>query len=451
MKVLELASLGVMGCILFLIWLLAKQLPMKAYSPIYILIGFYVVNIILGYSIYSYSDLASGILFDLGSLVTKNEMEGALLASLTLILAFCIGAAFNIYILRPAFYLVVKPGCSPFLERNRSSQVIKNKYKKKLLMGGHQWLFFVALLPVFMLIVGVGPENLLSRDVYLAENQHQLAIAGKVLAMIAVVLLGYLYSNSRSWLGKSYCLFLFLAYEVIFFSLASRRFAFVPAMFMLGVILNEQDSKVAMRLFIISIVSALFLMQIPLFFRGQLQYGLLPFVTTLIDGTFVEPKPSQGMALFAILTIIFAMPVTAYVMHADTLSVAYLLTSISPLPGFLTDWPRIQEYLRLNDYVPYTALGELLNYGVIVGWTYFFVVGVCVSYIDLNIRAALMRGRFFYVVVMFGLLMIFILTLWQYNLRSATRILYYVLFSQVLFWVLRRVRKALSNAGKTVI
>lgn len=443
MEVLELASLGIVACILFFVWLLAKKLPIKAYSPIYILIGFYLVNIIFGYSIYSYSDFPSDILFDLGSLVTKGEMQGALLASLSLMLAFCLGAVFNVYILRPACHMVIYPGNCRSLERNRELRIIKSKYREKRSSERHQWLFFIAFMPIILLIVGVGPDNLLSRSDYLAEQQHELTIAGKVLAMIGVVLSGYLYANSRSWLGRGFCLFLFVIYEAIFFSLASRRFAFVPAMFMLGVILNRQDSKVVVWLFILSMVSALFLMQIPLFFREQSSYGLLPFLTILIDGTFVEPKSGHGTVLFAILTIIFAMPVTAYTMHADSLSVAYLLTSISPLPGFLTDWPHIQGYLRLNDYVPYTALGELLNYGVFVGWSYFFVVGVFVSYIDLHIRAELVKGRLFYVAVMFGLLMIFILTLWQYNLRSATRILYYVLLAQMLFLVLRRVKKAL--------
>jgi len=128
-----------------------------------------------------------------------------------------------------------------------------------------------------------------------------------------------------------------------------------------------------------------------------------------------------------------------------------LLTSISPLPGFLTDWPRVQEYLRLNAFVPYTALGELLNYGVNVGLAYFFVVGIYVSYIDLNIREALVRGRLFYVVVMLGLLLLFILVLWQYNLRSATRLLYYVLLAQILFLVFRKLKKVLVNFSRVII
>ena len=135
------------------------------------------------------------------------------------------------------------------------------------------------------------------------------------------------------------------------------------------------------------------------------------------------------------------MPIAAYTMHADPLSATFLLTSISPLPGFLTEWPRIQEYLRLNEHVPYSGLGELLNYGVLVGSSYFFIVGLYVSHIDRKIRIELAKGGLLYVASMFGLLMIFMLTLWQYNLRSATRIIYYLMVAQMLLWILVRVRR----------
>jgi hypothetical protein len=98
-----------------------------------------------------------------------------------------------------------------------------------------------------------------------------------------------------------------------------------------------------------------------------------------------------------------------------------LVVSLDPLPSSLQKVPE----LTLNEFTPYSALGELLTYG----WpVYIVVLALMGAGLALSERLALRgKGGFGGLsrIVIFGTAALFVLQSTEYNLRQIARLEYY--------------------------
>jgi hypothetical protein len=108
-----------------------------------------------------------------------------------------------------------------------------------------------------------------------------------------------------------------------------------------------------------------------------------------------------------------------------------LLVAINPLPGGIAGWYAIASAHRINLFTPYAALGELGNHGWLVLVGYCLVVGAILGHLDNSVRQLLAGGRQAYGLALLALAGLFMVISTQYNLRTATRLMYYALAADV--------------------
>jgi len=258
-----------------------------------------------------------------------------------------------------------------------------------------------------------------------------MKIMGYSLGMVAVFASGLIFAFGVRPQYRPFRILglgIFAAYELVFFALATRQFAVAPVLFFLGALLVNPRSKWLQAFAALSMIASLLLIQVPLTLRGLSHQGLAPFLAYMAAswrGLADEAlNPEQLQAFF--LNTLYGFPLTAYVSSAPQLPPSYFLTSVNPLPGSLTSWYQINMLLRVNVYIPYNSLGELLNYGLLVAAAMFFLLGIVLTAVDTWIRRSLAQHRYFLPVLYVGLSALFILNSTQYNLRSSVRIIYYM-------------------------
>lgn len=158
------------------------------------------------------------------------------------------------------------------------------------------------------------------------------------------------------------------------------------------------------------------------------EHGFIPYVTNILSNGI-------DMDLLRIslnYVTSYSYSLTAYLIERDFNTEQLFWKSISPIPGSIIGWSEVSNQLRVNVYVPFNAFFELHKKGYPYLISYFFFSGLIFSFIERTIKG---KSLVFYLLFLI-LVMLFVLTSLQYNLRSSTRLIYYslvVLFSFYLF------------------
>jgi len=310
-------------------------------------------------------------------------------------------------------------------------------------------VLLAALVPVTLTIIGTSPQGLLHRSSYLdAYGPLLISKLSGVLLPAGVALLGLVLFNGRSTSGKRRATLLLLLYMTVLFAKGTRLIGLVP-LILLGCYLSLPDGAgKARRLGVTTAAlvgaATVFLLQLPLALRSNFGgNGLGPYVSRIIadPGSAVVPNL---LAVFG--NVLFAVPLTGSIATATPEQpLDYFLTSIDPRPGGLTAWPTIAPLLRVNINTPFNALGELSRYGLVVFVGYLLITGFVVTRLQRFAARTPGLSAQIGVGLLGGLLLLFSVSLLQYNLRSGTRQLWYAL---VLLVVLRFVGTTISSTRR---
>jgi hypothetical protein len=176
-----------------------------------------------------------------------------------------------------------------------------------------------------------------------------------------------------------------------------------------------------------------------LYLRSLSSHGLITYLKSLLDFRFTN---DQFFDTFQNFVVAFDLNGLAAFM-LPKFPLGDLFIQLSPLLGEKAGWYRIANSHRFNISTPYSALGELMNYG------FFWLVIIQIlagAVFELLSRRILFFSNsaqsFLFPVLYVGAIYFGALCL-QYNLRSAVRILYYlvvlVLFTDLLTSYRRRV------------
>jgi hypothetical protein len=282
-------------------------------------------------------------------------------------------------------------------------------------------------------------DALLERPVYLlADLGSPLSIAAQVLAIPAVITLGWLAKTSRTARAKVLTWAGILTYTALLFSMGTRAFSLIPVLVALGMLAADPSSKWLRVAVLFAALASIVLLQTPLALRGSSEHGLIPYITRLFDGSPGAPGLDS-----AVSNILFSYALTgAVAYHAPPIAWSWFLISIDPRPGQFTDWYAIEPLLRVNAFTPDNALGELANHGLWMIVGSFLVVGAFFAYLDGRIRQLLSTGPALGGLLLFALAGFFVLETLQYNLRSSSRIIYYLIAAdlglRVIGWTRRR-------------
>jgi hypothetical protein len=432
-----LAMLAVDG---FAVFLLKQKLPFSLFSPVWIFTSVFFAVIFSGLFVYESTDWSFGILHDLGSLVSSEELRVAAVKIGWIVFAFLCGAG---------VYTLTQPASAgKVVSRQILVQRLAGRLDRPMSDRRSLITLAVSAIALMFLVAGVGPLNLIERSLYLPVVSQPVKSMGLMFTPIASLGLGTLFIRGSRWSWRMAALLINLLALIIFFALASRSGAATAMLFAVGILMGRRDSRGAMALAAVWVVLAGILLVLALALRGFPTQGVTPFVNILmVEGLDVLVHHSgTGIGMVALVgSFPMSLPLTAVVMLAQSLTPADLVASISPLPGVMSGWYQIVDRLRVTPYAPYNAVGELLNYGLSIALPYFFVVGAFFAKLDYRVRSSLNREQWITAAGVFGLTLMFSLTAIQYNLRSATRVIYYLLVIEAFLLVLPSLRSAIRK------
>lgn len=427
--------------------LVGKRLPFAIWSPVYGIPAVYLILGTSGYLYYTFSSNYQGGFYDIG--VSPAQAAQGFRAFLVAINAFLIGVL---------VYALSSRRLSRVIRSRSRSRGLQRRYAlpsqgRKLRVSS---LTIVILsLPIVLVIVGNGFENVLWRSQYLVEQYHYIGIAGSLLSMPAALALGFLTPAKKSRFWQAMCVGLVALYFLVLLSLSTRRIVVIFLFYLLGLALGGARRRTIVSYTVVWAISIPLLLQVPLELRGMPEQGLMLLPANL--STIFSQNPIYlyaEMVDTALRNLAFGVPLAGYVKNVYPIPGEALLISLNPLPSFvplpgLPSWDDIQPQLRVGSYIPYNAIGELLNHGWLWLFLYYLVVGAIACWADVGVRAFEgRRGRWGFLVAC-GLLFYFSISSTQYNLRSATRYVYYAVAIILLWRLLCKVRLTLRQDRST--
>lgn len=172
---------------------------------------------------------------------------------------------------------------------------------------------------------------------------------------------------------------------------------------------------------------AYFLMHASLYFRSDSQYGLAPYFFKLGEAFDSLSDDEYKSVWDSFLNVTFSLPVTEVTISSAIHEWSHIYIAISPFSGDFAGWYDIAPSRRISEEIPYSALGELYGYSPLALIFYMFSVGAVFSMVEHELNWSNKRVRGFLVLFTFGFCLLFALFTLQYNLRSATRMIYYLL------------------------
>ena len=280
---------------------------------------------------------------------------------------------------------------------------------------------WIALLPLMGLLIGFNPIEFLIRDNHLLEpNLPLLARLSLALSFIAVPASAI----GGRFNGKAFkslaCLFI-LTYGVFYFSMSSRALVVIPVSLII-LFWPKSGRLKAIILTIVLPVASYTTLVIPLYLRSLNSNGLLPYISGLMDFRFSVKGASYAFQNF---TVAFDLNgLTAYEMIRFPKRDFFV--QVSPLLGDASGWYEIANAHRFNFATPTAALGELINYGLGYSVTLLFLIGLLLSLMNKRISTWKLSYRSFGTVILYSGSLYFGVLCLQYNLRSAVRIIYYL-------------------------
>ena len=301
-------------------------------------------------------------------------------------------------------------------------------------------LLMVSLLPLALIVAAVGGDLdvLLNRSYYLASLNatKQLFGLGANLAVAVTLLTGFVWSSSRVSTKRALSLAVAFVYVAVFFSFGSRRLALVPVVFALGAYAAKPVSKRLRAFLIVGVGVGIALLPLPLGLRSGGAHGLVPYFD-ILRGGFSGVDIGFDSVLLNLLQGVPAVAVTAFKQPAVPLWV-----SLNPLPGNLAGWYTVSGAHRLNVNAPYPALGELRNHSLLAMTLYFAVAGFALARADIAVRRLMAHGHELYALLLVSVSGLFTVFSLQYNLRTSTRFLYFLVGLTLLSAAIPRLRAA---------
>lgn len=387
--------------LIFISYILNRRIGIAAK----IFVGYFSLQLIIGrfgMTVFSYAD---DLIFDLSVNVTTQQHNAAALSILTAILFFILGyQKYNLYAPKSSSLRVAPSesiGKSGFPGPPEQHANAIN-----LILNG---LLSSAVVVYFLSYPDYG---LFSREEYLPQtiDRTMKGVSG------LLILISY---SCLALLGRSTSLNIlwFFVISVLFISAASRSVLFPVVGILLAALIRGERYMVPKTMFWSGVV-LLELMAV-IYFRGLDSHGFLEYfknehLVQVFDVGFV------GFIFNYIFSVSYA--VTANLAGMDY-TYSNFLISIDPRLGFMVGWPNISDSLRINPYAPFNTMSELAAVGWLYLACYYAAAGRVFGYCSRRLS-----GHRVLSIVVIILAFLFTIISAQYNLRSATRILYYTIF-----------------------
>lgn len=279
----------------------------------------------------------------------------------------------------------------------------------------------IIILDIFLVTILYG-KKIFIRDSY-SVDYNKLGVMLLEYSLLFLIFLGGVLFKEKRDLSRLIALFVTLL--CIGFGSRMATIYLMVYFFVIFILYLNRKEKIIYILFGLPFILLFFGYNLSLRFsekHGLGPYLYLPFSSSseILKNTFFN----------IYYTLIFGVFATFKTLVKNPLNYDYLLTSLNPLPGFLTDWYIIYKKLRINPYAPFTGIGEIFTYPNIAFFFYFFLGGFF-SHSEKIIQKLFINKKIIIGFILFLLTSAFIPYSFEYNLRSCVRFVYYAMFFMI--------------------
>jgi hypothetical protein len=411
--------------VLFLIFLLNRGLKYYLLSPVYIYILFSILSLGLS-TLYFYYYEPKISLFNLDK-VSEGSFFSVIKMYLHALVAFLIGTIVYYDLSGKKNKLLFNKNFTEYL-------FIKYKSSSSLKLEIIAPIMVFSIIGMYFLLYGNG---IFIRDYYINDASRGLKIIIQLLSFITVIILGLLNEKSKI---LSFSLFLLLI--TISIGTGSRNtflyyIVYIVLLFLLGG--NTFFNK--SRLYINLIFGFIFLSFLT-GLRMLKSHGLIPYLFSITDEFNGE---TQNIAFNIYYSFIFGVYVTIGTLKKAVFDFGIVLTNLNPLPGRFTDWYKHASQMRLNIYAPFSLHGRVFKTGMLFTYIYFFFNGIIYMYFEQKIRYFLKDRKILLAILLLIFLCLYIVFSFEYNMRSAVRMIYYAYFILLIRYLYLQVIKNLPT------
>ena len=395
--------------------LIKRRTIFSFFSPLVLFYGFFIASILITI-LYHYS-MPNEWKFNIAKLdnLTNIELWTSIDVFVRMIIYFTVGALFYKYTFE--------------IHKNVAFDFNFNLPKISTF-----FLELVSLLIILLNIILVW--SLYGKEIFLRESYttdyNKFGVMIMEYSLLFLIFLGGVLYKQRIIL--SLLIAFFVTILCLGFGSRMATIFLLVYLFVIYILYLEKPHKFIFRIIWIPFIILFFGYNLSLRFSEL--HGLGPYLSL----PFTDPYAIIENTFFNIYyTLVFGVFATYKTLIEYIPNYQYLTTSLNPSPGFLTDWYSIYKNLRINPYAPFTTIGEIFSYPFIAFLFYFFI-GVFFAYSEKVIHSLLSNRKFLTGFTLFLLTIAFIPYSFEYNLRSATRYIYYALIFSILLRLLSKIK-----------
>lgn len=308
-----------------------------------------------------------------------------------------------------SFYL----GLSVIRRKNNSLRVDVERIRLILSGLNGRTIIFLYASTVFVMHIAYPFQYLYFREGYLPIYGGSSVL--KLLFNLMVFALSVVLPFYKSKLIR---LLLFVFILLLVQGLNKRLIVLLPLLYFLG--LYIRDSRFNYGAFLLLALSSLFFSGLAYEYRNNLSQGVVTNIVHFYHNGLSFDKMLEGVNYLFGFSF-FSTLITSSFFEVKLIE---FFISINPLPSNIIDVSSVTENHKITVFAPYSALGTLSALGIAYVSVYYFFVGLvfsfCKSYFP--VRFSMASSIIFIFFMLFSMLTL------QYQLRTATRFVYYAMF-----------------------
>jgi hypothetical protein len=212
-------------------------------------------------------------------------------------------------------------------------------------------------------------------------------------------------------------------------SIGSRLASINLVIFLFSFFINY-NKKAKFQIFI-SLLFMFFFFGYNLSLRSEAHgHGLIPYLQI----TFQKPEIIVNYTIKSLYyTFVFGFYATVEtVKYYNENILDNLIISLNPLTGGMANWYLIVDKMKLNNFAPFTGIGILYKHNYFF-FVFTFFIGYFFSFIDLIIKKNLKAKKYLQPLILLLFCTLFSVLIFEYNLRNASRYIYYSIFIIIIF------------------
>ena len=380
---------------LFMVVYVYAFIKMKNYL-IVLPIFYSIVNIYSLLGLY-YFDFAKIVPFDLYKGITYDDIYNTSIIYIIASLSFFVGS------------LCKKGNKSDFF----------STISKKILMIPDIYKLLIVSITILSLTFGYGFEAIISRYGYIdmaVDRNKTLLIVYMLTLPISSFLLPFVKNKTISL-----CAF-FIVFLLIFGTTA-RMLLLLPVFYFIGDLVKNR--KISLIKVTICIIVVLFIFTFTLEFRNNYKQGIINNLDYLLNNGLGTEYLNLGFNYILSFSFLVLSNVTKYFNG----NLEATLISINPLPSSMLDINYMLSHQSLNSNSPFSAISILALEGYSIVCLYYFIASLVFGFIS-NYFIKKKNPLLLIIMVLFFMFTFFSI---QYNLRGATRFLYYTIMIFVVY------------------